>query len=377
MSVMNAVSVLSTDDEELEWSLPQAATSAASAPKKQKQDGEHFDRAVHVKFLPMRMSSRTRPASGRTELPAPPQATPRNLRAGRPAAPKAPPWHAAGERARRRDGQHPTADASSAPAAMNAERRRPRREPPPRRPPAQRHTSPRRRPCDLRPSRNGRSSPTGQRQDSHHSDHAATLTANDRVDQDEHDPTNTHAERPDTRTRPSAVLPPDLGLGPGAGAAGCCWPDDAGLSRTRNTPKATERAASVVAVGELTSDELTERSRRSGIAADGGGSRRARRFLLRVADRERATASRLDVDDPLRAAYVDTALRLERDAGPADLRPSRRCQPLTRVQIGSCDSEPTAAGRCRSTAPGEHAADASTSSRSDPVAACDGEWGCT
>lgn len=86
-----------------------------------------------------------------------------------------------------------------------------------------------------------------------------------------------------------------------------------------DTPKATERAASVVAVGELTSDELTERFE-TWIRRQWGSPSEYRRFLLRVADRERATASRLDVDDPLRAAYVDTALRLERDAGPADLR---------------------------------------------------------
>lgn len=77
--------------------------------------------------------------------------------------------------------------------------------------------------------------------------------------------------------------------------------------------------ASFEGVRELTTDEMTERFE-TWIRAQAGSPSEYRLFLLRVADRERVAAEALAPDDPLRAACLDTARRLERDAGPAELR---------------------------------------------------------
>lgn len=80
----------------------------------------------------------------------------------------------------------------------------------------------------------------------------------------------------------------------------------------------TEPVASVLGVRELTSDEMTERFEKW-IRRQCGSPSEYRLFLLRVADRERAAVEALAPEDPLRAACLDTARRLERDAGPAHL----------------------------------------------------------
>lgn len=81
----------------------------------------------------------------------------------------------------------------------------------------------------------------------------------------------------------------------------------------------TVQADSVPSMPTPDVDELMRRFE-TWIRAQAGSPSEYRLFLRRVADREREAVDALAPDDPLRAACLDTARRLERDAGPADLR---------------------------------------------------------